>query len=159
MGVGKSTVGVLVAGRLGWSFRDMDRWLEERTGLTVPAFFRERGEEAFRIEEELLAREAAGQGRLVLAAGGGAFIPPRTRALLAEGALTVWLRCELDVLRARLGPAGDRPLAGDRETMAGLLAEREPFYRLADMIVDTSRTPPAQTAGLIVAALCGTPAR
>jgi shikimate kinase/3-dehydroquinate synthase len=159
MGAGKSTVGPLLAGRLGWTFRDMDLWIEERTGLRVPAFFRERGEEAFRREEELLAAEAARQGRLVLAAGGGAFASPRTRALLAEGALTVWLRCELDVALARIALGRHRPRAGDRETMAALLAEREPFYRLAEMMVDTSRTPPAETAGLIAAALALLPAR
>jgi len=150
MGCGKSTVGPLVAARLGYGFEDMDRRIEQRTGRTVAALFAETGEESFREEEVREARALAALDRRVIAAGGGAFARPRTRELLRQGALTVWLRCEPDVLLARIPRDGSRPLAGNHAIMRALLAEREPSYSLADVTVDTSRATPGEAADRIV---------
>jgi len=150
MGSGKSTVGPLLAARLGWGFRDLDTWIEERTGRSVSALFRD-GEEGFRRLEVEAAREAAGLTHHVIAAGGGAFARPETRALLRSGpSATVWLRCGLESLLARIPLDGSRPLAGSRETMAALLAERESSYRLADWTVDTTTAAPDEVARRIV---------
>ena len=86
----------------------------------------------------------------MVAAGGGAFVHPRTRALLRENALTVWLRCNLETLLRRIPDDGVRPLAGNRAIMRALLAEREPSYRQADLAVDTSEGTPQEVADLIV---------
>lgn len=146
MGSGKSTVGAALARLLGWGFRDLDRWIEERHGSTVADIFRGRGEPFFR-EEELRAARAAGRlRRHVVAAGGGAFAAAETRALLQAGSATVWLRCGETSLWRRLPHDGSRPLAADRGTMRRLLAEREPSYRLADLVVDTSRASPEEVA-------------
>ena len=150
MGAGKSAVGLRLAERLGHRFEDMDRRIEIRTGRTIAALFEERGEEAFREEEQ---REAATLSRLdrrVVATGGGAFVQPQTRALLREGALTVWLRCNLETLLGRIRDDDARPLAGNRAIMRALLAEREPSYSLADLTVDTSRATPEEVADRIV---------
>jgi shikimate kinase len=149
MGSGKSTVGPLVAAHLGWGFRDLDAWIEERTGRSVAELFRD-GEEAFRRLEAQAAREAAGLSRHVIAAGGGAFAQPETRELLQSGAATVWLRCGLDALLGRIPPDGSRPLAASRETMSALLAERESSYRQADWTVETSSAAPEEVARAIV---------
>lgn len=151
MGSGKSAVGVRLAQRLGYRFEDMDRRIEERTGRAIPALFEERGEEAFREEEEREAASLARLDRRVIATGGGAFARPATRARLQEGATTVWIRADLDTLLERIRPDGSRPLAGNRAIMRTLLAEREPSYRLADLVVDTSRgTTPSGVADRIV---------
>jgi shikimate kinase len=150
MGSGKSTVGPLLAARLGWGFRDLDAWIEERTGRSVVALFQE-GEEAFRRLETEAAREATALTRHVIAAGGGAFARPETRELLRSGPVaTVWLSCALDALLARVPRDGSRPLAGSRETMSRLLAERESSYRQADWTVDTTAASPEEVARSIV---------
>ena len=88
--------------------------------------------------------------RQVVATGGGAFAQEATRALLQQGALTVWLQCSLEAALRRVRPDGSRPLAGNREIMRTLLAEREPSYRLADVTVDASRRTPREVVERIV---------
>jgi shikimate kinase len=141
MGAGKSTVGPRVADALGWSFLDFDVELARRLGASIAEVFRTRGEAAFREEERRLAEETASLERHVLAAGGGAFAQPATRDALARGAFTVWLHCGLPAVLARVPPDGSRPLAMDRETIAGLFAQRESSYRQADCRVDAEQTP------------------
>lgn len=151
MGAGKSTVGPLLARELGWDFVDLDHQVERRLGMTVAEIFARHGEGRFREAEEEEARAAAGRRGLVVAAGGGAFAQPRTREVLQEGALTVWLRCGLSALLTRIAEGGDRPLARNRETIASLLVEREPSYRRADLTVDTTEAAPDAAAREIVA--------
>jgi len=139
MGSGKSAVGARLARRLGYRFEDMDRRIERRTGHAISEIFRDQGEEAFRAEEEREAGTIATLKHRIVATGGGAFVREATRARLQEGAVTVWIRADLDTLLERIRPDGSRPLAGNRAIMRALLAEREPSYRLADLVVDTSR--------------------
>jgi shikimate kinase len=150
MGAGKTAVGACLAERLGYQFEDMDGRIEKRTGRTITALFEEQGEEAFREEERREAAALAHLDRRVVAAGGGAFVQPRTRGLLQEGALTVWLRCDLETLLGRIPDDGARPLAGNRAIMRALLAEREPSYRQADVAVDTSGATPHEVVDRIV---------
>lgn len=141
MGAGKSTVGRIVARRLRYGFEDMDRRVERRAGRSISEIFRQDGEEAFRTLERDEAAELSRLSRRVIAAGGGAFVRPETRALLRQGAVSVWLRCDLDVLLARIQLDGSRPLAGNRDIMRARLADREPSYGMADVTVDASGTP------------------
>ena len=150
MGSGKTSVGRALARRLGYGFEDMDRRIEERTGRTIADIFRDDGEEAFREMEREEARALVSLPKRVVAAGGGAFTRPLTRAFLQEGALTVWLGCDLERILARIPADGSRPLAGNRDIMPALLAEREPSYRMADVAVDASAGTPREVAGRIV---------
>jgi shikimate kinase/3-dehydroquinate synthase len=154
MGSGKSTVGRLVARRLEYAFEDMDHRIEARAGRTIAAIFRDDGEEAFRALEREEARVLLGLPRRVVAAGGGAFARIETRTLLQEGAVTVWLRCDLETALARVPADGARPLATNRDIMRPLLAEREPSYRMADVVVDAGGTP-EQVAERVVALVRG----
>ena len=153
MGVGKTTIGQRLAERLGWTFRDLDDWITERNGLTVPEIFRDKGEPFFREQELLAAAALHGKRRHVIAAGGGAFVQPATRAVLRDGATTVWLTCDLASVLHRIALDGSRPLAADRERMQALLAQREESYRLADMAMDTTEASPEEVAETIVGAL------
>ena len=146
MGAGKSTIGPLVAERLGWTFLDLDTRIEERTGRRIAELFRDRGEPAFRELERAAAQEAMRQARLVLAAGGGAFAQPATREALRKGSVTVWLRCDLPTILARVPADGRRPLAANRAIMQALLAEREPSYQLSEVVVDASEGTPEAVA-------------
>ena len=153
MGAGKSTVGPLVARRLGWTFVDLDLEIEAQARRRVAEIFEADGEAAFREAELAAALRVASLSQVVVAAGGGAFTVPRTRAALQDGALTVWLRCDLDTLLARIPADGSRPLAGNRATIVPLLRAREPLYALAELAVDTTRTAPEDAARIIAEAV------
>lgn len=156
MGAGKTTVGRELARQLGWRFEDIDARLEARTGTSIAALFRQ-GEAAFRAEERREARSLALLTHCVIAAGGGAFAEPATREALCRGALSVWLRCDLDTLLGRIPLDGSRPKAADRATMRQLLDQREPSYRLADLAVDTAGLPPEEVARRIRGVLVESP--
>jgi shikimate kinase len=150
MGAGKSAVGRSLARRLKYRFVDLDARIEKRTGRKIAELFREQGEPAFRALELEEAGAVSELEHVVVAAGGGAFVAPATRELLRKGALTVWLQCDFETTLARIRPDGSRPLAGNREIMRALLAEREPSYRQADLTVDTSRRKPREVVDRIV---------
>jgi shikimate kinase len=146
MGAGKTTVGRHLASLLGWDFVDLDDAVVSRAGKPVAAIFREDGEPAFREAEQAAAADLEKRRFVVIAAGGGAFVGPATRAALTRDTLTVWLRCALPALLARIADDGDRPLAVNRERISALLTEREPVYRLADLVVDTTGVAPPDAA-------------
>jgi shikimate kinase len=153
MGCGKSVVGAALAERLRWTLVDMDRAIEEEAGRPVAAIFAAEGEAGFRAR----ARALAGRARVVVAAGGGAFAAEDTRAELRRGALTVWLRCALETVLARVPIDGTRPLASSRERISNLFAEREPSYRLADCTFEADAATPADIARQIEEALISGP--
>ena len=129
MGAGKSVVGRRTAARLGWTFVDADRAIEEFAEMPVPEIFSKRGELWFRRTEEdvirgIVQREQPG----VIALGGGALASDRTRDLLRRRAWVVWLRVSPDIAWRRV-EGSDRPLAQDRERFERRAAEREPGYR------------------------------
>ena len=155
MGAGKTTIGPMVAHRLGWSFIDLDDEVRAAAGRSVPEIFSALGEAAFREAERAAAERVCTREQLVLATGGGAFTIPETRRVLQHGALTVWLRCEIDTLMARIPADGSRPLAANRATILPLLVGREPSYALADLTVDTTRTAPADVARTVAEAVRG----
>lgn len=140
MGAGKTSVGTRLAEMLGAPFRDSDAEIERAANLSVPEIFARYGEAHFRDGERKVIRRLLAEGPQVLATGGGAFMNPQTRALIAEKAVSVWLRADLDLLVHRTAGRTHRPLLnrGDpRAILAGLMAERYPVYALADVAVDS----------------------
>src|SRR3546814_16171871 len=109
MGVGKTTVGRKLAGRLGVPFVDADIEIEAAAGCSIEEIFSRHGETAFRDgERRVIARLLDGKA-CVLAAGGGAFNDPRTRQTLRGRALSIWLRPHIDLILLPLRPSGHRP--------------------------------------------------
>jgi shikimate kinase len=120
MGVGKSTVGRRLAKRLGLPFVDSDSEIEDAVGLPWGELFERYGEEDYRDgERRLVARLIDGQVR-VIATGGGVFVDPRTRALLKDQAITVWLDAPVDVLAERTARRDTRPLLKNGDPKATL---------------------------------------
>ncbi len=114
MGAGKTTTGRLVAGHLGWAYRDSDADVEAETGLSVPELFAQQGEEAFRrAEADVLARACADPTPAVISVAGGAVLRPENRALIARSGTVVWLRARPETLAARVGEGVGRPLLDD----------------------------------------------
>lgn len=137
-GSGKSTVGALLAERLGLGFVDLDAVIEQHTGRTIADIFAEDGETAFRDLELRLAADVLSQPA-VIALGGGAVVNPRLRQALAPHQV-VWLQASIDEAAHRIGDTRHRPLlqGSVRERLAQLLAERESWYRqVADHCVLT----------------------
>jgi shikimate kinase len=136
-GTGKSTVGRILATRLGRPFVDADHALEQRLGVSIAELFRTRGEPYFRDEESATLRMLAERPTpLVLATGGGVILREANRELLRRFGAVVWLTADPAVLAERLAadPVNDRPALtplGALAEIGQILAAREPLYRLA----------------------------
>ena len=143
MGSGKTTIGRLLARRLGRRFVDSDHAIEARTGASIPWIFEIEGEAIFRRREADMIRELTAQDDIVLATGGGAVLDPASRALLAERGTVIYLRAGIGSILQRTSHDKNRPLlqtADPRRKLEALLAQRDPLYReIADLVIDTGR--------------------
>ena len=146
MGAGKTSIGRRIAARLGVPFIDADAEIEEAAGSSIPDIFERHGEQAFRDgERRVIARLLNGPVH-VMATGGGAFLDERTRELIQDRAISVWLRASLETLVHRLTKSRTpRPLLdkeGDlRATLERYIGERHPEYEKAHLAVDTGDGP------------------
>ncbi len=152
MGSGKSTVGPLLAARLGWRFVDVDEAIEAETGATIAALFDREGEPVFRARERAaIARLAAGDS-LVLALGGGAIEDPGTRTLLLEGDGTLLVHLEVELtttLHRCRGTEGMRPILADRANLEARYARRLPLYRTAHVSIPVDALTPDEVVEAI----------
>ena len=138
MGAGKSTVGRRLAKRLGLGFVDSDDAIGDAAGYSAAEVYEKYGEADFRDgERRLVARLMDGEVR-VIATGGGAYVDPRTRQLLNERAITIWLDAPVSVLAERTGRRDTRPLLRNDDragTLERLSEERGPAYAEAHIKV------------------------
>jgi shikimate kinase len=151
-GAGKSTVGPLLAERLGCAFRDTDHDVEAITGLTIADLFVERGEAYFRELEAEAVRAALASHAGVLSLGGGAIMRPETRAALG-GHTVAYLRLDVTEAARRVGMNAPRPLllGNVRAQLNQLFQQRTPLYEeVATIIVDAGTQPAEDVADLLV---------
>ncbi len=153
MGAGKTTVGRRLAPRIGLPFFDADQEIEQAAGMSVSELFQAHGEKSFREGEARVIERLLDGPPHILATGGGALTHAETRTLIADKAVSIWLKAELDTLLRRATRRGTRPLlkSGDpRETLNRLLEERTPFYAGADIHIESQPGPHVHTVNLIV---------
>jgi shikimate kinase len=155
MGAGKSTIGPLLANRLGWRFIDADHYLQARTGSTIADLFLRLGEAGFRALEAEAFAELSQENELVLALGGGALETESTRDLLAAShdACMVFLKAPLQVLieRCESQPgAAVRPVLRQRDALSQRFHARLPHYERAQISIDTVGLEPAEVVDRIL---------
>jgi XRE family aerobic/anaerobic benzoate catabolism transcriptional regulator len=142
-GAGKSTLGKMLAKKIGWKFVELNKEIEAENGLSVAEIIALYGQEGFRrMEQAALGQLLTDNGLTVLATGGGIVSEPLTFDLVLSSFYTIWLKAEPEEHMARVRGQGDlRPMADDRSAMAELrniLVSREPLYARANAVVDTA---------------------
>ncbi|WP_280990712.1 helix-turn-helix transcriptional regulator [Bradyrhizobium sp. ISRA437] len=142
-GAGKTTLGRMLAKKIGWSFVELNKEIEAQNGLSVAEIIALYGQEGFRrMEQAALTQLLARKELMVLATGGGIVSEPLTFDLILSSFYTIWLKAEPEEHMARVRRQGDlRPMADDRSAMAELrniLVSREPLYARASAVVDTA---------------------
>jgi shikimate kinase len=143
MGSGKSSHGRKIARMMGYDFVDMDDWIIEKEGLSIPEIFSKYGEPYFRKSEEQAIIKLGDLERVVIATGGGTPCHGKNMDLLKNSGLTIYLKLGPEALLSRLkDSAASRPLMAGKtpeemyETIIEMLREREPYYSRAHMIID-----------------------
>lgn len=159
-GSGKSTVGPLLAARLGWVFIDADAAIERIFGRTIATIFANEGEEEFRKREAWMLHVTTTYDKAVIATGGGVVLRPENRAKLKDNGFVAWLQASPETAWSRVQSdpttTDRRPnltASGGLEEMATLIAAREPLYReVADAAVSTDGRSPEEAVADILAA-------
>lgn len=151
MGSGKSTVGRVLADRLGWIHIDFDQVIERERRLTIAQIFEREGEAAFRALEAEVTRRVISSRDAVLTPGGGWVTNPELLSLVPDETLLAWLRvgpAEV-VRRVQADPGAPRPLlegADPARRISRLMEQREPLYRAAPVVIDVDGRHPASLA-------------
>ena len=143
MGAGKSTVGKVLAKKLGRRFLDADHVIEDRCGVKIPVIFEMEGEEGFRKREAQVIRELTSEEDIVLATGGGAVLLPENRGALKNRGTVIYLHANPIELWYRTKGGEGRPLLqnGDaKKILENLYTVRDPLYReIADHVIETGK--------------------
>ncbi len=143
MGAGKSTVGKLLAKKLGRRFLDADHVIEDRCGVKIPVIFEMEGEDGFRKREAQAIKDITAEHDVILATGGGAVLLPENRQFLSERGTVIYLHANPMELWHRTKGGEGRPLLknGDaKKILEDLYAIRDPLYReIADYVIETGK--------------------
>ena len=158
MGTGKTSLGKMLAAKLGCAFVDLDQKIEADNEMSIPDIFRAHGEDHFRRLERQAVIEVAERRGIVIATGGGTVKDPRNVELLKNSGLIVCLTCSVDEILDRTAVKGERPVLdsqhqshGDRKAaIEKLLDERRKFYAQADYTLDTTDWSPMKLVDDII---------
>jgi len=153
MGSGKSTVGPLIAARLGWKFLDVDNVIEAEAGASIAEIFARHGEADFRKRERETIARLIQSDALVLALGGGAIEDDATRTLLLTSPSTLLVHLEVELattLKRCGGTEQTRPVLADQANLARRYERRLPLYRQAHLSIAVDLLTPEQVVDAIL---------
>ena len=142
MGVGKSTLGKIVAKKQGLSFIDTDRNIEKKLSMDITEIFKKKGEKFFRQQEEKEVMESLDKNECVIALGGGAFMEKAIRNKIFKKSISIWLDVDLKTLEKRTKWNQKRPLLHWKSAQTiinKLYAERKNIYKLANYRINCSK--------------------
>ena len=135
MGVGKSTLGKIVAKKQGFKFIDTDQKIEEKYSMPISEIFKKNGEDSFRQEEEKVVLESIKETNSVIALGGGAFLKKKVRDKILKYLISIWLDTDLKVLNERVNRNKKRPLIdkfNSQKSINKLYFKRKNIYKMAN---------------------------
>lgn len=138
MGSGKTIVGKILAKKIGFSFIDTDKVIEEKSGKSINTIFNEHGEEYFRVLEKKIITEILEKQNYVISLGGGSIEHKSIRKVIKNKSYNIYLEVCIDVLIKRLSKSKNRPLIYNKDinqTLNKLIIKREKFYKKANLIV------------------------
>lgn len=148
MGTGKTSLGKILAEKLGCAFVDLDQKIEQDAGITIPQIFELHGEKYFRELEKKVVAEISQRHGLVIATGGGTVTDEENLRLLKNSGMIVCLTTDAEEIFRRTERRGERPVLDGGEdrlqTIKKLLEQRQPFYAQADFTIDTTDWSPLQ---------------
>ena len=154
MAVGKSTIGRLLAEKLGYGFYDTDDLIRDRCGCDIPWIFDVEGEAGFRNREQQVIEEYTKLPSVVLATGGGAVVRDANRQVLSKRGRVVYLYSDIDTLVARAAQSNSRPLLANhdlRPRLTQLIKDRGPLYsQIADLCVESMAAHPQKTVRAVL---------
>ena len=157
MGVGKSSIGRMLAERLHVPFVDTDDEIEREAGCSIPCIFEVSGEAGFRSRERRTVARLLGSAQpSVIATGGGTFVHPASRKILLERCLVIWLDADLETLGPRVAAGRERPLLTGNEPIAALrelALRRNPSYARAHLRFVSVAAPPEELVDRIISAI------
>ena len=142
MAVGKSTLGKIVAKRQNLKFIDTDLNIERKNSMTISEIFKKKGQDFFRLEEEIEVLKTLKKNKCVIAIGGGAFMNKKVRNIILENSLSIWLDLNLKTLNKRIKWNKKRPLLDEENSsniIKKLFTERKDLYALADYKINCNR--------------------
>ncbi len=160
MGVGKTTLGLKLADKLGYYFIDSDQEIEDREQKSINEIFAKNGEKYFReVEKNIIKEIVLRDEKIVLSLGGGAFINEEVRKILKEKSNIIWLHSTIDNILYRIGGKTNRPLlnkqTNKRKALEELARKRYPIYKEADFSFDTGEESQEVVIGKIIKQISG----
>ena len=153
MGVGKTTIGEIVAKKQDMEFIDTDRNIEKKCFMSIAEIFKKKGEKVFRIEEQKEVLKSIKKSNCVIALGGGAFINEAIRDAVLKNTISMWLDIDLKTLNKRIKWSKKRPLLNNennQKKIDELYSERKKIYKLANHKIDCERLDKEDVAKKII---------
>ena len=142
MGVGKTTIGRLLAKKIELPFFDSDHEIEKSLDMSIPNIFKNHGESYFREYEKKIIKELLKNNEYVISTGGGSFLDTEMQNLINKNSFSIWINANINEVSKRIKNIDQRPLINKQNKLASLkyiFEKRKPKYAKAKLHIDSSK--------------------